>query len=137
MTVDSEGVAETVVIERIARVLASRPASTNADAASPASGHDVDQNWPDHVDTALAVLKAIREPDADMAAIGDTATWRRMIEAAIHGQRHIDLPVASGKDSGDVRNAGADHAGPWTRRDERLDESFPASDPAPVNPGVS
>jgi hypothetical protein len=99
---------------------------------------EVDQHWPDEVDEAIALLKAIREPDAEMAAIGDVANWRRMIEAAIHARAKLVLPVNSAAVPA-VRDAGSEaqsHDGVWTRRDERLDESFPASDPAPVNPGV-
>jgi hypothetical protein len=39
--------------------------------------------WRDCVDSALAVLRTLREPDRDMAAVGDVETWERMIAAAI------------------------------------------------------
>ena len=143
MTPEHNDVAETSTIERIARLLASWTASVNAEGTSPSAGAEVDQDWPDHIDEAVAILKIIREPDAAMAALGDTTNWRRMIEAAILGRARIDLPRAGSSavvpDVQPVRDAGTashSHDGAWTRRDERLDESFPASDPTPVNPGV-
>ena len=93
MTALSNDISETPTIERIARVLAGWQASSNADGTSPSVGGDVDRHWPDHVYTAVAILKAIREPDADMTAVGDGAGYRRMIEAAIGVGRHIDRPV--------------------------------------------
>lgn len=136
MTTDIGGVAETLAIERIARVLAAWHTSTNADGISRSAGAEVDADWPDQVDTAIAILKVLREPDSGMAAIGDAAIWRHMIDAAILGRARIDLP---GLNATPIRDAGIEthmHGGAWTKRDERLDETFPASDPAPVNPGV-
>ena len=140
MPPEDDDIAHTPTIERIARVLAAYAVSANAGGDDPSAGDDVDRDWLDHVDTAVAVLKAIREPDADMAAIGDVACWRRMIESAILGRARIDLPITTTAEQPAVRDAGTDvhvHDGAWTRRDERLDETFPASDPAPINPGVA
>lgn len=132
-------VAATSAIERVARVLAAWPVSVNADGVDSSAGPEVDQDWPDRVATAVAVLKALREPDPAMAAAGDTATWARMVEAAIAGRTALDLPDSATAPMPHVREAGADaqsSTGPWTRSDERLDESFPASDPPPAQPGV-
>jgi hypothetical protein len=71
------------LIERIARVLAGASLSSNADGTDPSAGEKVDRAWKDHVNQALAVLHTAREPDAAMAAAGDTAMWRSMIEAAL------------------------------------------------------
>jgi hypothetical protein len=136
MTNDIDGVAETLAIERIARVLAAWHTSTNADGVSRSAGAEVDIDWPDHIDAAVAILKVLREPDSGMAAIGDVGVWRHMIDAAILGQARIDV---AGAGPTPVRDAGTEthlHGGAWTQRDQRLDETFPASDPAPVNPGV-
>ena len=42
-----------------------------------------DRTWRDHLNQAQAVLHTMREPDEAMAAVGDVATWRNMVEAAI------------------------------------------------------
>ena len=69
--------------ERIARVLAGRELSINAEGDDPSAGPEVDASWPDHVDVALSILKTMREPDAAMAAVGDPDMWERMVEAAL------------------------------------------------------
>lgn len=140
MTPEHNDVAETSAIERIARLLASWAASVNAEGTSPSAGAKVNQDWPEHIEEAVAILKIIREPDAAMAALGDTTNWRRMIEAALLGGARINLSSAGAADVPPVRDAGTathSHDGAWTRRDERLDESFPASDPAPIKPGAN
>ena len=71
------------LVERIARVLAGEALSSNAQGSDPSAGDKVDLLWPKYVDQALAVLHAMREPDAAAAAAGDAATWQRMIEASI------------------------------------------------------
>ena len=93
MTALSNDISETPAIERIARVLAGWKASSNADGTSPSVGGDVDRHWQSHVDVAVAILKAIREPDADMTAVGDGVGYRRMVEAAIAARQHIDMPT--------------------------------------------
>jgi hypothetical protein len=79
------------IIERVARVLAGQHFSRNAHGAAgdvPASDL-VDMHWRDYADDALAVLKTLREPEAEMcaageAAGGDAATmWEAMVRAAI------------------------------------------------------
>lgn len=77
------GPAHLTAIERIARVLAGRAASVNAQGHDPSAGATVDESWHDHVDDALAILKVLREPDPVMAAAGDAAVWQKMVEAAI------------------------------------------------------
>ena len=71
------------LIERIARVLAGEALSINANGSDPHAGDEVDRIWREHVDEAIAVLHTMREPDEAMAAVGDTDTWRSMVEAAI------------------------------------------------------
>lgn len=76
-------ISHTPLIERIARVLAGQRLSSNAEGSNPSAGDVVDLAWREHVDDARAVLRTLREPDAQMAAAGDTATWERMVRAAI------------------------------------------------------
>ena len=71
------------LVERIARVIAGRVVSINADGDDPSAGDRVDAIWQDYRDDALSVLRTLREPDEKMAAAGDLATWERMIEAAL------------------------------------------------------
>jgi len=74
---------ETPLAERIARVLAGAALSSNADGSDPSAGDDVDAEWQNHLNQALAVLHTMREPDHLMAEAGDPETWTRMVEAAI------------------------------------------------------
>ena len=76
-------VAQGSAIERIARVLAARRLSSNADGDQPSASPDVDDAWHSFRDDALAVLKTLREPDERMAAAGDAAVWERMVLAAL------------------------------------------------------
>ena len=76
-------VSNTSLIERIARVIAGRVVSINADGDDPSAGSRVDEIWRDYREDALSILKTLREPDPSMAAAGDLATWQRMIEAAL------------------------------------------------------
>lgn len=76
-------VAATSTVERIARVLAGNQLSANAQGSEAHASLSVEMEWEGHIETAIAVLKTMREPDADMAAVGDVANWQRMIEAAI------------------------------------------------------
>jgi hypothetical protein len=70
-------------VERIARVLAGQRLSANADGQSRSAADAVDAAWRDHVHDAVAVLRTLREPDAQMAAAGDPAIWERMVRAAL------------------------------------------------------
>lgn len=76
-------ISHTPLIERIARVLAGQRLSSNAEGSNPSAGDVVDLAWREHVDDARAVLRTLREPDAQMAATGDAAIWERMVRAAI------------------------------------------------------
>lgn len=71
------------LLERVARVLAGAKLSSNAEGDNGHAGPDVDRTWRDHLNQAQAVLHTMREPDEAMAAVGDVAMWRKMVEAAI------------------------------------------------------
>jgi len=86
-------VSHLTLVERIARVLAGRALSANAEGSNPSAGRSVDESWQDHVDDALAILRTLREPDQRMAAAGDAAMWERMVLAA------LDVETAVGKAS--------------------------------------
>jgi hypothetical protein len=79
-------VSEKPLVERVARVLAGAAHSSNAEGSDPSAGEKVDLVWREHVNQALAVLHTMREPDEAMAAIGDTETWSRMVQAALDQQ---------------------------------------------------
>ncbi|HEX8365133.1 MAG TPA: hypothetical protein VF603_07605 [Allosphingosinicella sp.] len=76
-------VSSTSLIERIARVIAGRIVSVNADGNDPSAGDRVDTIWRDYREDAISILKTLREPDPAMAEAGDLGTWQRMIEAAL------------------------------------------------------
>src|SRR3546814_1554488 len=75
-------VSSTPAVERVARVLSGLKLSQNAEGADPHASDAVDMEWQDEIENALAVLRTLREPDDDMAAVGDVKTWDRMIAAA-------------------------------------------------------
>ncbi len=75
--------AHTSLVERIARVLAAEAFSSNARGSDPSAADKVDLAWREHVSQAMAVLHALREPDAAAAAAGDPEIWQRMVEASI------------------------------------------------------
>lgn len=64
-------------------MLAAQRLSINAEGSQSSAAPDVDDAWTDYQDDAIAVLKTMREPDEDMAAVGDPAVWERMIAAAL------------------------------------------------------
>jgi hypothetical protein len=76
-------IASTPAIERVARVLAGQHLSRNSGGEEEHAANAVDAHWRDYVDDATAVLKTLREPDADMERAGDIAIWQRMIAAAL------------------------------------------------------
>ena len=80
-------VSSLTLVERIARVLAGRALSINAEGDDPSAGPNVDEEWHNHVDDALAILRTLREPDQVMAAAGDAEMWDRMVEAALNVER--------------------------------------------------
>ena len=69
--------------ERIARVLAGAALSSNAEGSDPSAGEKVNLAWREYLNQALAVLHTMREPDEEMAAVGDAETWSTMVERAI------------------------------------------------------
>jgi hypothetical protein len=79
-------VSNTSIVERIARVIAGRVVSINADGADPSAGPRVDETWRDYVGDALSVLRTLREPDQIMANAGNVETWERMVLAAIEAE---------------------------------------------------
>ena len=76
-------ISELSAIERIARVLAGQRLSINAKGDAASAGDEVDAQWFDHRDDAVAILKTLREPDPVMASAGDVQTWKRMVDAAL------------------------------------------------------
>ena len=79
-------VSNTPAVERIARVIAGRVVSINAEGGDPSAGARVDEIWRDYVEDALSVLRTLREPDETMAAAGDPAVWERMVRAALEAE---------------------------------------------------
>jgi hypothetical protein len=74
------------IAERVARVLAAQEARRQAHTADDASlARQVDETWPQFTNSAIEVLRALREPDATMAQAGNLVNWQSMISAAIDG----------------------------------------------------
>ena len=71
------------VVERIARVIAGRVLSVNAEGEDASASDEVDSTWHDYREDAISILRTLREPDPAMAEAGEMATWQRMIEAAL------------------------------------------------------
>ena len=71
------------VVERIARVIAGRGLSSNAEGEDASAAAEVDATWRDYRADAVAILHTLREPDPAMAEAGDIETWQRMIGAAL------------------------------------------------------
>jgi hypothetical protein len=82
-------VSNLTLVERIARVLAGRHHSINADGDDPSAGPNVDETWHEFVPDALSILRTLREPDPVMAAAGDPEVWERMVEAALNVERQV------------------------------------------------
>ena len=78
-------VSSTDIVERIARVIAGRVLSVNADGEDASAAAEVDASWRDYREEALSILRTLREPDPAMAAAGDVEIWQRMLEAALSG----------------------------------------------------
>ena len=81
--------ANLTAIERIARVLAGRAESVNAEGDDPSAGPSVDETWHAYVADALSILKTLREPDPVMAAAGNAQMWQAMVEAAIAAEESV------------------------------------------------
>ncbi len=79
-------VANTSLVERIARTLAGRAVSINAEGSDASAGARGDAIWPDYRDDALAILHTLREPDAAMAAAGDADIWEEMVTTALRAE---------------------------------------------------
>lgn len=77
-------------MERVARALAGHALSKNAEGEMASAGEAVNDLWPEYTDTALAVLRTLREPSARMLAVGDGNVWERMIRAAIEDETIAD-----------------------------------------------
>lgn len=84
-------VSNTSLIERIARVIAGRMVSINAEGGQSSAGPLVDSVWRNYRDDALSIIRTLREPDPAMAQAGDVATWERMIEAAL-AEAEVESP---------------------------------------------
>lgn len=76
-------VSGTSAVERVARVLAGCNLSANSAGSLKTCGRAVDEQWPAYEDMARAVLRALREPDRDMAAAGDPEMWTDMVRAGL------------------------------------------------------
>lgn len=76
-------VSELSAVERIARVLAGRHWSSNAEGDDAHAAHEVMSHWFDYREDAIAILRTLREPDIVMADAGDADVWKAMVEAAI------------------------------------------------------
>ena len=79
------------LVERIARIIAARVVSSNANGDEPSASERVDATWRDYREDALSILRTLREPDPVMAESGDVAMWGRMIDAALTEAR---TPIA-------------------------------------------
>jgi hypothetical protein len=79
-------ISTTPAVERIARVVAGRMLSINAEGDDPSAGDRVDAAWPGYREDAVAILRTLREPDEAMAAAGDPAVWDRMVLAALEAE---------------------------------------------------
>lgn len=73
-------------VERIARILAGRDISINAEGNDPSAGDKVDAIWSEYRADAISVLRTLREPDPVMAAAGDPELWERMVGAALEAE---------------------------------------------------
>ena len=82
-------VSNLTLVERIARVLAGRDHSLNAEGDDPSAGPTVDETWHEYTQEALSILRTLREPDQVMAAAGDVEVWERMVEAALSVERTV------------------------------------------------
>jgi hypothetical protein len=94
----------THTIERIARVLAGERISINAEGADPSAGERVDSTWPEYCAEAVAVLKSLRDPPPEIAAVADRETWSRAIAAALgedasHAESEHSSPLQEAADS--------------------------------------
>lgn len=79
-------VSNTSIVERIARVIAGRVVSVNAEGHDPSAGDRVDATWRDYAEDARSILRTLREPDETMARAGDPEVWARMVNAVLEAE---------------------------------------------------
>jgi hypothetical protein len=79
-------VSNTSIVERIARVIAGRVASINAEGSEASAGDRVDATWRDYAEDARSILRTLREPDETMAKAGDAGVWEKMVLAALEAE---------------------------------------------------
>jgi hypothetical protein len=79
-------VSNTAIVERIARVIAGRVASINAEGDEKSAADRVDATWRDYAEDARSILRTLREPDRAMADAGDVEMWERMVLAALEAE---------------------------------------------------
>jgi hypothetical protein len=79
-------VSNTGIVERIARVIAGRVASINAEGDEKSAADRVDATWRDYAEDARSILRTLREPDEAMARAGDAGMWERMVLAGIEAE---------------------------------------------------
>ena len=83
---ESVPISNTPIAERIARVIAARILSINAEGGDPSAGDRVDEIWRDHREDALSILRTLREPDPAMAVAGNPEIWEAMVLAALEAE---------------------------------------------------
>jgi len=71
------------LVERIARIIAARVVSINANGDDPSAAARVDECWRYYRSDFMSVIRTLREPDPAMADAGDVAMWERMVGAAL------------------------------------------------------
>ena len=106
--VSSMPVSNLTLVERIARVLAGRYHSINADGDDPSAGPNVDETWHEYIQDALSILRTMREPDQVMAAAGDPgdlgADGRGRAQRRAGGRQRLNpLPIAAGETISRIR----------------------------------
>ena len=101
-------ISELSAVERIARVLAGRHWSSNAEGDDPHASHEVMSHWFDYRDDAIAILRTLREPDVVMADAGDADVWRAMVEAAINDYTGDGEVSLKGQDASPIDAVGDD-----------------------------
>jgi hypothetical protein len=79
-------VSNTSIVERIARVIAGRVVSINAEGGDASAGDRVNEIWRDYREDALSIVRTLREPDPVMAEAGDADLWERMVLAALEAE---------------------------------------------------
>jgi hypothetical protein len=82
-------IAVTSPAERVARVIAAEALSINGEGHDASAASEVDARWHGELPRAMAVLRTLREPTAEMVEAGRAAgsdpaeVWSAMMRAAI------------------------------------------------------